>query len=117
MSNRRQIVLLFPGDRVLIKGTTQDSFRPFVVADNITVLHHGTLPPAVPATFDQLIRGELDSRLVTVYGVVRECRHRDEFRCAQQLPADAYGWRRDRRCRRRGQSGRARMVCSTPRCW
>lgn len=65
-------VLLTPGDRVLIKGTTHESFRPYVVTDNITVLHHGPPPPAAPATFDQLIRAELDSRLVTVYGVIRD---------------------------------------------
>ncbi len=65
-------VLLTPGDRVLIKGTTHESFRPYVVTDNITVLHRGPPPPAVPATFDQLIRAELDSRLVTVYGVIRD---------------------------------------------
>ncbi len=65
-------VLLTPGDRVLIKGTTHESFRPYVVTDNITVLHHGPPPPAVLATFDQLIRAELDSRLVTVSGVIRD---------------------------------------------
>ena len=64
-------VLLFPGDRVVIKGTTRDGFRPIVVADNITVMHHGVLPAAVPATFDQLIHGDLNSRLVTVYATVR----------------------------------------------
>ncbi|MGA8730309.1 MAG: GGDEF domain-containing protein [Terracidiphilus sp.] len=66
-----QNVLLFPGDRVVIKGTTRDGFRPIVVADNITVMHHGTPPAAVPATFDQLIHGDLNSRLVTVYATVR----------------------------------------------
>jgi diguanylate cyclase (GGDEF)-like protein len=65
-------VLLAAGDRVLIKGKTHESFRPYVVTDNITLLHHGVPPPAVPATFDQLIRAELDSRLVTVYGVIRD---------------------------------------------
>lgn len=64
-------LLLFPGDRVVIKGATKDGFRPIVIADNITVMHHGAVPAAVPATFDQLIRGDLNSRLVTVYAVVR----------------------------------------------
>ena len=41
-------VLLTPGDRVLIKGTTHESFRPIVVADNITVLHRGTCLPPCP---------------------------------------------------------------------
>ncbi len=64
-------LLLIPGDRVLIKGTTKDGVKPIVVAENITVLHHGPLPAAVPATFDQLIRDDFDSRLVTVYALVR----------------------------------------------
>lgn len=64
--------MLAPGDRVLISGKTKGSFRPIVTADTVKVLHHGVLPPAVPAMFDQLIRAELDCRLVTVYGVVRD---------------------------------------------
>lgn len=64
--------LLVPGDRVSITGTTKASFRPIVVATSVTMLHHGTLPPPVPATFDQLIHGDLDARFVTVYAVVRD---------------------------------------------
>ena len=63
---------LQPGDRVEIKGHTRISFRPIVVADSVTIERHGLLPPAVPATFDQLIRADMDARLVTVYGVVRD---------------------------------------------
>jgi len=59
------------GDRVLIKGTTHESFRPFVSATSIAVLGHPGLPAAVPATFDQLIRAEFDCRLVTVRATVR----------------------------------------------
>jgi len=59
------------GDRVLIKGTTHESFRPFVAATSITVVGHGSLPTPVPATFDQLIRAEFDCRLVTVRATVR----------------------------------------------
>ena len=62
---------LRPGDRVLIKGTTHESFRPFVSATDITVLGHDSPPTAVPATFDQLIRGEFDCRLVKVHASVR----------------------------------------------
>jgi diguanylate cyclase (GGDEF)-like protein len=62
---------LTAGDRVLIKGTTHDSFRPFVAATSITLLGHGSLPPSVPATFDQLIRAQFDCRLVTVHATVR----------------------------------------------
>ncbi len=62
---------LSAGDRVLIKGTTHESFRPIVSATSISVLSHGGLPKAVPATFDQLIRAEFDCRLVTARGTVR----------------------------------------------
>lgn len=60
-----------PGDRIFIKGKTQGSFRPLVVASAITVLHHGTLPKPVPATFDELIRAQYDSRRVSVRATVR----------------------------------------------
>lgn len=62
---------LVPGDRVLIKGTTQASFRPIVVSSDITVLHSGNLPTPTPATFDGLIQANFDSMLVTLHGVIR----------------------------------------------
>ncbi|MGA2910050.1 MAG: GGDEF domain-containing protein [Terracidiphilus sp.] len=62
---------LMPGDRVLVRGTTQESFRPIVVGNNITRLYHGMLPDALPTNFDQLIRAQHDCMLVTVRGVVR----------------------------------------------
>jgi diguanylate cyclase (GGDEF)-like protein len=64
-------VSLSPGDRVLIHGTTQGSFRPIVVSDSVSLLGHGVLPPAAPATFDELMRGDLDCLRVTVHGSVR----------------------------------------------
>jgi len=60
-----------PGDRVLLKGTMQASFRPIVNASSVILLHHGTTPKPVLATFDGLIRAQFDSRLVTVHGIVR----------------------------------------------
>jgi len=62
---------LAPGDRILVRGTMQVSFRPLVVGYTITVLHHGDPPKPVPATFDELIRAQYDSRMVTVHAVVR----------------------------------------------
>lgn len=62
---------LEPGDRVLIKGTTHESFRPYINASSLTVLGHTSLPKSVPATFEQLIRAEFDCRLVTVRATVR----------------------------------------------
>jgi len=64
--------LLQPGDRVEVTGTTKAGFRPIVIAKSVTLVHHGVVPPAVPATFDELIRGDMDARLVTVDAVVRD---------------------------------------------
>jgi diguanylate cyclase (GGDEF)-like protein len=62
---------LVPGDRVLVKGTTAASFQPIVIAGSVTLLHHGVMPKAVPTGFDELIRGQYDSRLVVVHAHVR----------------------------------------------
>jgi diguanylate cyclase (GGDEF)-like protein len=62
---------LVPGERVLIRGKTQKSFNPIVIADSVTVLRHGDLPKPEPASFDQMIRAQTDCKLVTVRGVVR----------------------------------------------
>ncbi len=61
---------LVPGDVVRIKGTTHWGYRANVVSNDITVISHHTLPDPVPATFEQLIKGQADSVLVTVQGVV-----------------------------------------------
>jgi len=62
---------ILPGDRVLVTGKTKESFRPVIVPDRVVVLHHGTPPAPVTATFDSLIRAELDCRRVLMRGVVR----------------------------------------------
>ena len=62
---------LLPGDRIFIKGKTQGSFRPLVVASSITLLNHGSLPNPRAATFGELIRAQYDARLVTVHAIVR----------------------------------------------
>ena len=62
---------LVPGDRVLVEGHARDSFRPDVVGDRVTLLRHGALPEPVRATFDQMIRVQLDCMRVQVRGVVR----------------------------------------------
>jgi len=62
---------LVPGDRVLIKGTTHESFRPFVASDSIALLHHGSLPKPIPATHDELMHAEHDCMLVSVRARVR----------------------------------------------
>jgi diguanylate cyclase (GGDEF)-like protein len=62
---------LVPGDRVLIRGKAQDSFHPIVVSSDITLLHHGSPPPPVPATFEEMIQAKRDCMYVIVRGVVR----------------------------------------------
>ncbi|MGA9667929.1 MAG: GGDEF domain-containing protein [Terracidiphilus sp.] len=62
---------LIPGDRVLIKGTMFGSFRPFVMGNRITLLEHGPPPRSLPSSFDELIRAQRDSLLVTLHAFVR----------------------------------------------
>jgi diguanylate cyclase (GGDEF)-like protein len=62
---------LVAGDRVLVRGNTRESFHPIVIADSVTLLHHGAPPEPIPATFDELIRAQRDCLLVTVHAFVR----------------------------------------------
>jgi signal transduction histidine kinase len=59
------------GDRILVRGKSQESFRPIVVDSTLTLLHHGALPQAVPATFEELIRGQHDAVRVKVRARLR----------------------------------------------
>ena len=58
------------GDRVRITGKTGWGYQPNVQSAEVAVLGHSALPKPVPATFDRLIRGDLDATLVTIRGVV-----------------------------------------------
>lgn len=58
------------GDRIRLHGVTHESFRPYVNADKITLLAHRQTVRPVPATFEEMIQGRLDCRLVTVRGRV-----------------------------------------------
>jgi diguanylate cyclase (GGDEF)-like protein len=62
---------LRPGDRVLVRGTTHDSFRNYVQSSDITLLRHGPLPLPIPASYRAMIRGLVDCRLVRVQAIVR----------------------------------------------
>jgi diguanylate cyclase (GGDEF)-like protein len=62
---------LMPGDRILVRGTTHESFRPYVLSSNIARLGHGQLPVPAHASFDDLMHIRYDCRLVTVQAVVR----------------------------------------------
>ncbi len=63
---------LTPGDRVLVRGTTRGiGYRPDIVAESVTVLGHGAIPAALPATYTQLVHGDFDCIRVAVRGKVR----------------------------------------------
>jgi diguanylate cyclase (GGDEF)-like protein len=62
---------LVPGDRVLVRGTTRSDFSADAESHDITVLRHGEVPKAIPATFDNLIRAKYDCLLVSAHGVAR----------------------------------------------
>jgi diguanylate cyclase (GGDEF)-like protein len=60
-----------PGDRIRIRGKTDSDFRPDVLGDELTLLHHGSVPDAVPANLGQLLRVELDCVRVRLRARVR----------------------------------------------
>jgi hypothetical protein len=62
---------LAPGDRVSVRGTMHESFRPYVDSAEITVIGHVPLPKPVQPTFEQMIRAEADCKLATVRAIVR----------------------------------------------
>lgn len=61
---------LLAGDRVRVKGTTAWGYGAKIFSQEITVLGHGAMPKPVPTKFDELIRGQRDSDLVTIRGVI-----------------------------------------------
>jgi diguanylate cyclase (GGDEF)-like protein len=62
---------LFPGDRVRVRGTMHESFRPYVDNAAIAIEGHTTLPKALHPTFAQMMLGETDCSLVTVRGMIQ----------------------------------------------
>jgi diguanylate cyclase (GGDEF)-like protein len=61
---------LVPGDRVLVRGRTYSAFRPWVMGDSVTLLHHGPVPSPAPTDFDELIRATRDCTMISVRAVV-----------------------------------------------
>lgn len=62
---------LTPGDRVRVRGTTHESFRNYVLSNEITLLRHGSLPVPVQADYQAMIQGLVDCRRVRVRAIVR----------------------------------------------
>jgi len=61
---------LAPGDRIQVRGITHESFRPFVESHDIMLIGHGSLPAPMNPTYDQMISGDADCRLVRVKATV-----------------------------------------------
>jgi diguanylate cyclase (GGDEF)-like protein len=61
---------LMPGDRVVVRGHMEPSFRPIIISNSIQRLSHGSMPPPIPANYEDLIRARYDGRL-TVRAQVR----------------------------------------------
>ncbi len=70
---------LIPGDRVLVTGVTDASFRPIVMGNSVKLLSHGSLPAPVPATFSDLMHARLDCRYVSIDGRVLAAAYDDEM--------------------------------------
>ena len=62
---------LRPGDRIRVRGTTDESFRPIIGNSSIERLGHGEMPKAVSAEFRDLMQARFDCRLVTVRALIR----------------------------------------------
>jgi diguanylate cyclase (GGDEF)-like protein len=62
---------LLPGDRVLVRGRTQESFNPIVISESIKLLQRNLPLKPELASFDQMISAQTDCKLVTLRAVVR----------------------------------------------
>ncbi len=62
---------LVPGDLVMVKGKTRNSFGTDVIGDSVKLLRHGAPLKPVEADFAQLIHVERDCMLVTIHATVR----------------------------------------------
>jgi len=58
------------GDRIRVRGTMHESFRPYVAAAEITLLEHGKLPEPLRPSFEQMIHADTDCKLVKVRAVI-----------------------------------------------
>lgn len=61
---------LRPGDRIQVRGTTHESFRPYIDSSSIALLGHGALPEPAQFTFEQMMSGQADCRLVRVHAII-----------------------------------------------
>jgi diguanylate cyclase (GGDEF)-like protein len=62
---------LQPGDRVRIRGSVRQSFRPYVDSKDITLLGHGAMPQPAKASFEEMIQAQKDCQLVSLKATIR----------------------------------------------
>ncbi|MFZ1012460.1 MAG: GGDEF domain-containing protein [Terracidiphilus sp.] len=84
-------VPLLPGDRVRVRGTTHESFRPYVLSKDFTVLRHGALPESAHPTFSELMHAQYDCKLVSMHGIVRSADLLNVYRHSAILQVSADG--------------------------
>ena len=60
-----------PGNRVLVRGRTRNSFGTDVLDDSTTLLYHGMPPKPVSVGYAQLVGAKLDCMRVTVRASIR----------------------------------------------
>src|SRR5947207_1209785 len=69
------------GQLVEIEGQTDaGEYAPVVVPAKVTILGETNLPPARPASLEDLVNGREDSQFVEVSGTVRSVRFEEESR-------------------------------------
>jgi diguanylate cyclase (GGDEF)-like protein len=61
---------LAPGDRILINGHTEPSFKPIIVSNEIKLIGRADLPAPIPASYRDLLRDDLDGHYFRVRGVL-----------------------------------------------
>ncbi|MGO8935422.1 MAG: diguanylate cyclase domain-containing protein [Terracidiphilus sp.] len=62
---------LIPGDRVRVRGTMHESFRPYVENAQIALLAHGSLPTPRHPDYSQMLHAETDCKLVALRALVQ----------------------------------------------
>jgi len=82
-----------PGDVVEVSGITYaGAFAPTVTAPSVRKIGTAPLPPAKPASVEQLMSGSEDSQRIEISGIVRDARN-DGSRLTMDLVTGGYRFR------------------------
>ena len=80
------------GDLLEVEGVTDDTqFAPSIEVQMAQKLGTAIIPAPLPATYQQLITGALDSQWVEIKGVVRECFDSESGNDRQRMVVDVDG--------------------------